>query len=481
MRTYKAEQDAGINLEDASASAIITAKVKIEDIEKLRDGISVEELLKAEATVQTVEELIGQKQPDLALVVAILVSTGWNLNDDVFTPEELWKARTTPIHKPMNYNHDPKIILGHIIQSRVLDKSGNVVENIDDDNAPSEFDIEVAGVLYKGFPELADKVDEIITKANAGEMFVSMEVWFPDFGYGIVAPDGSTKIVERTEGTAFLTKHLQIYGGSGEYQGYRVGRVLKDLTFGAQGFVSEPANPDSVIKVAASKAAASSGFGKIDLNELLEGGVEDVDKAQLEELQEQLAEALASLDSKDTEVVELQKKVDGFESRIVDLNSKIEELNTTVAETSSKVDVADEDKAELQKSLDEMIVRAEKSEAELNEIRKNEMARDRLSKLSEVKVIADEEAAIVELRDMTEDTFAVVLKYAGEAKSDQVVDESEKKTDTEVDEGEQAEAALDSIKEDKDEATFVADENSDESKGEKWVSFAKALTGNREN
>ena len=70
-----------------------------------------------------------------------------------------------------------------------------------------------------------------------------MEAWFPDFGYGLSDPAiGETKLVQRIENTAFLTKHLKIYGGSGEYQGYKIGRVLKDwgddvaFLYGGMGF-----------------------------------------------------------------------------------------------------------------------------------------------------------------------------------------------------------------------------------------------------
>ncbi|KKN91095.1 hypothetical protein LCGC14_0219600, partial [marine sediment metagenome] len=271
MRIYKAEKEAGIEFQTnkaGSSTAFVTAQVQVGDIEKYFDGMSVADLVKTTSTVQTVEELLGREQPDLALVVAILVSTGWNLNDDIFTPYEVWKAKSSPLHKPMNDNHQADKILGHIVQTRVLDKSGDEIAVLKDESPPAEFDIEVAGVLYRAFPELSERIDEIITKAKAGEMFVSMEAWFPDFGYGLIdSTTGETKLIERNESTAFLTKHLRIYGGCGEYQGYKIGRVLKDIIFGAQGFVDEPANPESVIKVAANK------FVNAKLDKLLEGGV----------------------------------------------------------------------------------------------------------------------------------------------------------------------------------------------------------------
>ena len=458
MRIYKAEKDVGIDLE--ASKAFVTAQVQVRDIEKYFDGMSVADLIKSTDTVQSVEELLGQDQPDLALVVAILVSTGWNLNDDIFTPEEVWKAKSSPLHKPMNDNHDPEKILGHIVQSRPLDKSGDEISVLQD-----EFDLEVAGVLYRAFPQLAERIDEIITKAKAGEMFVSMEAWFPDFGYGLIDPKtNEIKLIERTEATAFLTKHLRIYGGCGEYQQYKVGRVLKDIIFGAQGFVDKPANPESVIKVAANKEAVSKVFVTA---ELPEGGVEDVDVKQLEkelESKTKEVEALATINA------ELQKAADevltqDYAKKIAALTKDVEESSTKIDELTSSLEKAkaiEVEKVELQKQFEEVTKRADKGEAELEEIRKTTIARERLTKLSEVKKVEDEKATLAELREMTDETFAVVLKYAGEVKSEDVADD---KAD--------AEKILDTAKEDKDDADFNA--KADESKPEGWATMAKVL------
>lgn len=480
MRIYKAEKEAGIDSQmekDGSSTIFVTARVQICDISKHFDGMSVADLMKATNTVQTVEELLGDDQPDLALVVAILVSTGWNLNDDIFTPEEVWKARNSPLHKPMNDNHDATKILGHIVQSRVLDKIGN---EINLEIPPAEFDLEVAGVLYRAFPELIERIDEIIAKAKTGEMFVSMEAWFPDFGYGLIdANTGETKLVERTEATAFLTKHLKIYGGSGEYQGYKVGRVLKDIIFGAQGFVDTPANPESVIKVAANKIAASPVFVTAKLSELLEGGVEDVDEKQLKELQTKLEESQAALESKEKEVAELQKAAEEFKTKdydgqITTLTEKVDKLTVNVTEASEKVEAIEAEKIELQKQFDEMSDRATKSEAELNKIRKNEVARERLAKLLEVKKIEDEEATLTELREMTDETFAVVLKYAGEIKAED--DKSDVTDDKTTDDADQATAALGRVEVDNT-AEFNATEDVKQSEDDSWVAMAKAICG----
>lgn len=501
MHIYQAEKDAGIDFQinkEGSSISFVTAQVQIEDIAKHFDGMSVADLIKSISTVQTVEELLGQDQPDLALVVAILVSTGWNLNDDVFTPEEVWKARSSALHKPMNDNHQANKILGHIVQTRVLDKSGVEIEVADGESPPAEFDIEVAGVLYRAFPELSKRIDEIIAKAQTGEVFVSMEAWFTDFGYGLIdSSTGKTNLIERTEATAFLTKHLRIYGGTGQYQGYQIGRVLKDIIFGAQGFVDEPANPDSIVKVAASKVAASDIFVTAELSELPEGGVGDVNEKQLAELQAKLEEVQASLVAKDEEIAKLNKVAEDFtakghDEQIAALNTKVEELTSSQVEASKEAEAAEVVKSEFQKQFDEMKERAEKSEAELDEIRKSEAARDRLAKLLKVKKVDDEEATLAELRDMTDETFGVVLKYAGEAKVEDVVVEVDTKVDTtdatteaqiakekEAEELANAEAALNDAKVD-DSPDLNVTEDVKQSKKAAWAGLAHAMLGHKE-
>jgi len=487
VRIYEAEKQAGINFEDHAASAFVTAQVKIGDIEKQFDGMSVADLMEATDTVQTVEQLLGQKQPDLALVVSILVSTGWNRNDDIFTPEEVWAARLSPLHKPMNDNHDATKILGHIVQTRALDKEGNEIDG--NETPPSEFDLEVAGVLYRQFDELRNRVDDIITKSNAGEMFVSMEAWFPDFGYGLTNEStGVTKLIDRTEATAFLTKHLRIFGGSGEYQGFKVGRVLKDMIFGAQAFVDggqKPANPESVIKVAAAKNAASGDFVAANLSDLLEGGVEDVDEKELKVLQEKLDDTVASLATKVQEVTDLQKAADevkasDFEGQIAALNTKVEELTASSTEVSDKVTVIEAEKAELQKQLAEVTERADKSVAELDEIRKTETARDRMKKLCGVKEVKDEEATLAELRDMADETFEAVLKYAGEKKVEATdTTKSEEKTGDEEADASEATAALDDVVE-KTGAELNVSTDTAQTEEDGWASTAAALCGQEE-
>lgn len=74
-----------------------------------------------------------------------------------------------------------------------------------------------------------------------------MECLFSDFDYSVVSPDGEMKVVARNDESAFLTKHLRVYGGKGVYEGYKVGRLLRNIAFSGKGLVNKPANPRSII------------------------------------------------------------------------------------------------------------------------------------------------------------------------------------------------------------------------------------------
>ena len=75
-----------------------------------------------------------------------------------------------------------------------------------------------------------------------------MECFFTGFDYGLIdQKTGDYKVLSRNNDTAYLSKHLRAYGGTGEHEGYKIGRVLRNITFSGKGFVDRPANPDSII------------------------------------------------------------------------------------------------------------------------------------------------------------------------------------------------------------------------------------------
>ena len=438
MKIYSQERQDGLGDKlDKSLAICLAAPCSITNIENLTKSFSKSELdsfietLTSKADFNSLKDLIGIEQPDLALLVSVLVSTGWNLNDDVFLSEELITAKDTPIHKPIDYQHDPKIILGHIIKSRLVDKGGKELGTSEE--TPANFDIEVAGVLYKSMPIIDILIKDIMEKANSGQMFVSMECFFNDFSYSFKDVKGESRIVARDENTAFLTKYLRVYGGSGKYKGYKVGRVLKNIVFGGQGLVENPANPDSIIRIAASKTVSEK-----DTKIELKGGAETM---EIEEMKKQLDEALATITSKDAQIAsltkeleqnkqEVEKTVAGFETKIKDtvlaLETKTKEYDQTNKDLTDKLAVALEtiktletEKATVAKELETVKAKAVEFGKELLEIQKRDKANERFAKLSQLKTIEekDKEATLKELAELSDETFATICKYAGGTKT----------------------------------------------------------------
>lgn len=194
-------------------------------------------------------------QMDLLYLESCLVSAGAragvNENDDIFTRDEAWAARHTPVLKPFNWQHQDKDIVGVIYTVQARDLNGNVLD-INTEKVPeTDFDLWTEAVIFRLIHP--DRATEIETRSKAGDLFVSMEAWFDDYGYGLYNNSGLSKVVARNEKTSFLDKHLRASGGAGMYldpesgQEMRIGRVLRSITFGGCGLVDRPANKRSVI------------------------------------------------------------------------------------------------------------------------------------------------------------------------------------------------------------------------------------------
>jgi hypothetical protein len=189
---------------------------------------------------------------DLHRLYTILVSVGWNLNDDVFGVKEVWGARHSPEDKPFNMEHNPRHVIGHITGSVVVDDGYSVVnDETSVDELPDKFHILTSAVVYKHIKskdeKLSDETKELIDSIARGEWYVSMEALFSDFDYALSSAGGINKVVARNEDTAFLTKHLRVHGGLGTYQDYKLGRYLKNITFSGKGLVKKPGNPESYV------------------------------------------------------------------------------------------------------------------------------------------------------------------------------------------------------------------------------------------
>ena len=140
-------------------------------------------------------------------------------------PEATWAARNTPEDKQFNFMHDESDIIGHITGSYVLSKDGKAVA--DDSPMPQDFDIITQAVLYNSWTggENRERMQQIIAEIEEGKWYVSMECLFAGFDYALSnARWRSKKVLARDEESSFLTKHLRVYGGTGEYEGYKLGQ-----------------------------------------------------------------------------------------------------------------------------------------------------------------------------------------------------------------------------------------------------------------
>lgn len=205
------------------------------------------------------------KQDDLLYFKATYATCGFNLNDDVFVQTEFWNARKSPVLKPTNWQHKDTNIIGVIyaVEAQYLDGTSIDIEN---DTIPNDdFELIVYGVVYKyTFAELAEEIEK---RSKSDELYVSMEAWFSDYAYALLDEKTQTmKVVGRTEQTKILDKYLRVFGGSGQYNGKRIGRVLKDMTFGGMGIVDEPANVRSDGEVIASTNTEKNEMSELNSN-----------------------------------------------------------------------------------------------------------------------------------------------------------------------------------------------------------------------
>jgi len=201
--------------------------------------------------IKHIKALASVGDDDLYYVQSILVTSSWNKNDDIFDKEEVWAAKNTPEDKPTNLNHDENTIIGHITSNWPITDDGLLIDpDTPIENLPDKFHILTGSVVYKAYisEELKSRTLALIDEIENGTKYVSMECFFKGFDYGLLdKSSGTYKILARNEDTSHLTKYLRAYGGLGEHENYKIGRVLRHITFSGKGYVDKPANPDSII------------------------------------------------------------------------------------------------------------------------------------------------------------------------------------------------------------------------------------------
>ena len=450
---YKAEIDDG--LRDVLSDNSIACYATIQTSESTLPISELEDLAKLELEKLGIAVAENKDQFDLFYLNTILVSTGWNKNDDVFDPTELWEARNTSEDKPFNFMHDESDIIGHITANQVVDFTGRVVPE-DVEVIPEKFEILTSAVIYKEWsdPEKRSRIQKLITEIEAGEKWaVSMECLFPSFDYAMQGSDGSTKVVKRDETSAFLTKHLRAYGGTGKYDDFKIGRLLRKLSFSGKGLVSNPANSRSVIINQKNLDFKFSEAQTYSISSLKEQDTMTPTEKQFDELQKELAEAKSA--NKELEAKVLAEQKAEYESKIQTLADQVTDSQQALTDSEAKAAEAAASIQDLQNSISDLeATLASKDEEmkkkmeELKDMKKKEAMMKRKAEIAEIGYEGEEaEAFMAEFADVEDDTFnkvVALMKKKAVKKAKDEEDDAQAALESGVESDPQGEAAASS-------------------------------------
>jgi len=404
-----------------------------------------EPCLEKKPSFKTCRAMAAVNDEDLYYVQSILVSSSWNKNDDIFDKAEVWVARNTPEDKPTNLEHDESVIIGHITSNWPITEDGTIIDsNINMSELPDKYHILTGSVIYRAFtsPDLKDRAEKLISEIEFGQKYVSMECFFKGFDYGLMnKANGTYKVLGRNENTAYLTKYLKAYGGLGEHEGYKIGRVLRNITFSGKGFVDKPANPDSVIfnknliaqtvceNLTEKKEDLSiSGVSINQLTSNVENNIMSLDNQTIaEELKTEVAEVATEVTETTVEAAvttELEAEMMNKQKELDTLKSAYDTLKTQKEEEMAAIQTKwDEEKTMMKKQQEEMAMIMNEMKAELNkanetiaayknkdeEMKKKEKKAKRLATLIEVGVDNTLAATTVDkLESVDDETFAAM-------------------------------------------------------------------------
>ena len=424
MIVYKSEERDGLS-EVLSTKACVTYAT----LAAPSDPFSTE-------SAPELKAIASLEDQDLYYVQSILVTSSWNKNDDIFDKVEVWNAKNTPTHKPTNLEHDENIIVGHITANWPITQEGILInDNTSIDSLPNKFHILTGSVIYTGYsnPELKNRAEELINEIQNGEKYVSMECFFKGFDYGLIDKStGKYNILPRNETTAYLTKHLRAYGGQGEHENYKIGRVLRDITFSGKGFVNKPANPESIIfnsdnlkfgKASINNREKNDSFKKIGVSSnqanTQENNIMSLEKqvAELFEKIENISTNTNALVEANNTIAELKNQLSAAETAVAASDESMQKMKaefdsvlaaTTETQTKANEEIAAQIEA-LKNELfasEEIIAAYKNKEAEMVKKEKN---MKRMASLIEKGVDSESASATVEkLADLTDEAFEAV-------------------------------------------------------------------------
>jgi len=378
---------------------------------------------------------------DMALFYAVLVTATWNRNDDVFTPAECWAARNSPVWKPANRDHQKSEsdkenkILGVIRESYPVNSKYEIVDSED------KLEHLVCGIsLWERYwPTATADIKECV---DDGTQYVSMECMFFGFGYALQLADGSgpIKLLERNKDTSKLTRFLRAFKGKGivtiEGKEYRIGRWLKNVSFTGVGFVTKPANPESIVfnnYVSHTSASEASDPKFMTISEINLSKIEENSNNSVLS-DSQPTKELTMAENKETVKVEENKieakpvadealaaKATEAEKRCADLQAMVDsvraEYNAYKTECSTKMDQMQKDYECMSESMRKKEALIANLEASISAMRRTAMANDRYSALASIDMTdvleeKDEAKAKDKVANYTDAEWAIVLSMA---------------------------------------------------------------------
>lgn len=392
---FKAEIDAGVaDLVTSTSSVAYTCSLEVFEGESKH---SLSPALAAELAKANVEDITIFNIRDL------LVSTGWNKNSDVFDRYETWAARHTSDDKPFNIEHNQLDIIGHIVGSLTVDNDKNEIDDtVAFDDLPDQFHILNHTVIYRniGGEERKAFIEKTIAEIQNGEWSVSMEALFRGFDYALIGSDNSHQIIQRNEATAFLTKNLRQYGGEGIYYDkataseYKIGRVMRNMTFCGKGLVRKPANPNSYIFSTASVFRPSNDLLVYQVSEEV---VNNNKENLMSEIETQLSQANSTIESLKVEIEKLKSK--DVEAQVASLTASVTEKTKEASDLRVQLDT-------VSATVDSLTKRAESAETALSE------ATDKLTKYEAEKIVVARKAILAEKGASAEIIDELVAKLA---------------------------------------------------------------------
>jgi hypothetical protein len=422
IEVFDAEKEDGLTLQIVATSSIayLSQLAPLDPDTNLARSFS-----KSLATI-TVDD------PGLYYMQDILVSTDENKNTDFFDREEVWNARATPTHKPLNFEHDDKNIIGHIIESVPVDEDYVVIDNATNvEDLPDFFHILNGSVIYKVWstPEQEELITATIEEIEAGKWFVSMECTFRGFDFVVSNAEGDKRVIKRDNSSAFLTKHLRQYGGTGLYvdkatgSEYKLARLLRKIAFSGKGLVKRPANPKSVInppsneQKSSSEETAISVYQDCDTQTTLSS--EDTENNTMSESTDKVyQERISALE---LEVQGLQKQVSEANTQasvaaMASLKTDVETKATEISQLTTQLDATKATIADLTKRAETAEASEKEAKVELAKVQATQKRSDRLATLVSKGASQEQsESLVAKFENLTDDQFnemATVLSAA---------------------------------------------------------------------